>query len=280
MKSLAIVILNYKLSKQLIESIESIQKSGFLDYQLIVVDNDSKDPIEMDLKKFPEVVFIQTGANLGYSGGNNVGIKEALRLGCEYVLVLNPDTIVRADTLANLMKGMRVTQADIVAPKIYFKDSKIIWYGGGVFDSANVLGSHRGVDQVDEGQFDEWSETDFASGAAMLVKKRVFEKIGFFDEDYFLYYEDADFCYRVKQAGFKIVYYPKAVVYHANAQTTGLGSPRQDYYITRNRMLFAKKHLPFRTQFALLREGLANFGQSVRQKALIDFWLGRFGKRY
>jgi GT2 family glycosyltransferase len=111
-----------------------------------------------------------------------------------------------------------------------------------------------------------------------MVKREVFEKIGLFDERYFLYYEESDFCYRAKEAGYKIMYIPKAIVYHKNAQTTGLGSPLQDYYITRNRMLFASKFLPLRTRFALFREGIRNWSNPTRKKAHLDFLFGKFGR--
>jgi GT2 family glycosyltransferase len=112
----------------------------------------------------------------------------------------------------------------------------------------------------------------------MFVNAKVFKKIGFFDEKYFLYYEDSDFCLRAKKADFRLVYAPSAVVFHENAKSTGLGSNLQDYFITRNRLLLASKFLPFRTRFALLREALRNIGNPVRRLAFWDYLNGNFGK--
>jgi GT2 family glycosyltransferase len=277
MKKVAVIVLNYKMKDTTLKCIESIKKSDYSKLEIILVDNNSDDGIENDIKKY-QISFIQTGANLGYSGGNNVGIKKALKGDCSYVLVLNPDTTIQKNTISNFVNELEKNQADILGPKIYFSNSKKIWYAGGIFDLANVLGSHRGVDTDDTGHFEEVIETDFVTGAAIFIKREVLEKIGLFDEDFFLYYEDSDFCYRAKIAGFKVMYTPKAIVYHDNAKSTGLGSPLQDYYITRNRMLFASKYLSFRTRFALFREAIKNIKIPARKMALLDFIRGDFGK--
>ncbi len=275
MKKVGVVILNFKVKDETLECIKSVQKSSLKNTKIIVVDNDSGDGLEEEVKEL-DVDFIQTGDNLGYSGGNNVGIKKALEDKCDLILVLNPDTTIDKDAIKFLVEG--ADSAGIYGPKIYFGQGKTIWYAGGIFDKANVLGQHRGVDQKDDGQFDKVEETDFVTGAALFVSREVFEKIGLFDEKYFLYLEDLDLCYRAKQAGFKIGYLPDAVVYHKNAKSTGLGSPLQDYYITRNRMLFASKYLSFRTRFALFREAVRNLGKPVRRQAFFDFLMGSFGK--
>lgn len=277
-KKLAVVILNFKAKKYVLSCIKSVLDSSFEDLEIFLVDNDSNDGLEDEIRKFEGLTFFQTGKNLGYSGGNNYGIKAVLDKGFEYVFILNPDTTVEKKTVEILLQLMEEYKADIVSPKIYFAGTKRIWYAGGEFDLANVLGSHKGVNEEDKGQYDRAEETDFATGAAMLVRSEVFERIGLFDERYFLYYEDSDLCYRAKRKGFKIMYIPEAVVYHANAKSTGIGSPLQDYYITRNRMLFASKFLSFRTRFALLREALKNIKNSSRRKALMDFATKNLGQ--
>lgn len=277
-KKVTVVILNYKLKDQTIDCIKSVEKSTYPSLEIVVVDNNSEDGLGKEILNFPNVKFIQNNDNLGYAGGNNVGIKYALEKGSDYIFILNPDTTLDKDAIKFLVERLEDPKVGIVSPKVYFSDSQKIWYAGGIFDKANVLGSHRGVDQQDKKQYDESSETDFATGAALVIKKQAFEEIGFFDERYFLYYEESDFCYRAKLKGFKIMYIPKAVVYHKNAQATGLGSPLQDYFITRNRMLFAAKFLPLRTRFALFREALRNLGNPVRRLAFFDFLIGNFGK--
>lgn len=277
MKRVAVVILNYKLRKLTLECLKSVKKSSYGQIKVYVVDNDSGDDLKKELGS--EITFIQAGSNLGYAGGNNLGITAALKDGCNLIFIINPDTQVDVDCIKSCVELMSSDQTiGVIGPKILFSDKKTIWYAGGIFDRDNVLGTHRGVDQQDVGQFDKIGETDFVSGAAMMVRREVFERIGLFDERYFLYYEDSDFCLRAKRRGFKLVYNPQALVYHKNAQATGLGSPLQDYFITKNRMLLASKFLPLRTRLALLREAFKNLGNPTRRLALFDFLLGRFGQ--
>lgn len=278
MKKVAVIILNYKVKREILKCLKSVEDSSFGSLEIIVVDNNSGDRLGESLKKHQNVRFIQNKENLGYTGGNNMGIKIALEMDVDYIYVLNPDTTIDKNCIKNLVEGMEKSDAGIVGPKIYFAGSNTIWHAGGILDILNVIGSHRGVDEEDKGQFNEAREVDFISGAAFFVKAEVFNSIGFFDERYFLYYEDGDFCLRAKRAGYKVVYIPKALVYHENASSTGLGSPLQDYFITRNRMIFASKFLPFRTRFALLREALRNIGNPMRRLALFDFLVGNFGK--
>ncbi len=249
---IAVVILHYKHQDQTLECIGSVKKSDFDNFKIILVDNGSGD----DFSEIKDILFIKSEVNLGYSGGNNVGIESALINKCDYVLIINNDTYVDELLLKNIFKDPQVD--GIVSPKIYFapgfefhKDrysktdlSNVIWYAGGRIDWSNIIGMHMGVDEVDTGQFNDKKEIDFATGACMLVKKEVFEKIGMFDERYFLYLEDMDFCVRAKKAGFGITFFPQAKLWHKNAAASGgSGSRLQDYYITRNRLLFAFKFL-------------------------------------
>ena len=280
-----IIILNYNLKWDVVECLESVRKLSVTQYTLsvIVVDNASTDGSEQAVReKFPELVYLYNQENLGFSGGNNVGIKYALEHGADYLLILNPDTIVDANLVTELLAAAERRQnVGIFGPKIYFhKPPNMIWYAGGEIDWANLLASHVGVDQIDHGQFDQEQETDFVSGAALFARRAVFEKVGLFDERYFLYWEDADLCIRAKRAGYGLWYVPKAVVWHKNASATGLGSPLQDYYITRNRLLFAQKFARPRTRFALFRESLRFLlgSNATKRQAVIDYYVGKFGK--
>lgn len=274
----AVIILNYKVKDLTLGCIASVQNSDYKDFKIYVVDNNSEDELETAVKQIKDVKFIQTGVNLGYTGGNNAGIKQALKDGAEFIFILNPDTTIHSNCIPESLQVVSNPEVGIVGPKILFGDKKTIWYAGGILDKLHVIGTHRGVNEVDQGRYENLGETDYASGAAIFVRREVFEKVGLFDDRYFLYYEDSDFCFRAKQAGFKIMYVSQAVVYHKNAQSTGLGSQLQDYYITRNRMLFASKFLPFRTQLALYREALRNIAIPSRRKALFDFFIGRLGR--
>lgn len=277
MQKVVVVILNYKVADFTIKCLKSVLNSTHKSLEVVIVDNNSKDNLEEKISKY-RTYFIQTGSNLGYAGGNNVGIKKALEKEANFVFILNPDTTVLRDAIGNLVLGMVKNDTEIANPKIYFSQSKKIWFAGKIFDRANVLASHKGVDEIDLGQFDKEEELNDLTGAALMIKREVFEKIGFFDERYFMYYEDTDFAYRAHLAGFKMFFIPSAIVYHNVAKSAGLGSPLQDYFITRNRMLFAKKFLPLRTQLALLREAWRNRNIPSRKLAMTDFLMGKFGK--
>lgn len=282
MDKVAVIILNYKLKMLTLNCLDSVLSSSYKNILPIIVDNNSEDGVKEALEKYSDVSFIQAGDNLGYAQGNNLGIKKALKENADFIFILNPDAEVTSNAINILVTSARKYGSAIFGPKIYFggkeSNSKIIWYAGGKFDELNVIGAHMGVDEKDLGQYDKQEDVDFVTGAAMFVSKEVFEKVGLFDERYFLYYEDSDFCFRAKKKGFRSVYIPEATVYHANAKSTGLGSSLQDYYITRNRMLFAEKFLSYRTRFALFREAIKNFKNLDRKKALIDFFLRKFGK--
>ena len=290
---IAIVVLNYNGLKDTKECISSLKvlKPGDFTTEIIVVDNDSGDQSKETFKRQTGITFISNSKNLGFSGGNNVGIKKALEMGADAILILNNDTFVASSMLVELVRSLE--RADIISPKIYFapgfefhksryakaEKGKVIWYAGARIDWENIIGMHTGVDEVDRGQFSKASEIDFATGAAMIVKKEVFEKIGFFDEKYFLYLEDMDFCVRAKNYNFKILFEPKAIVWHKNAKSAGgSGSRIQDYYFTRNRLLFAVKYAKLRTKFAVFRQTLKSLREPTKRKAVIDFLMLKFGK--
>ncbi len=241
------------------------------------------------------IKLIENDQNLGFTGGNNVGIRHALRSGADYIMLLNNDTLVQdafwRPMIDFLEKNPRV---GIIGPKIYFapgyefhqdryskKDrGKVIWYAGGRIDWNNVLAFHRGVDEVDRGQYDQPEETEFVSGCCLLAKREVWQEVGLLDEKYFLYYEDADFCLRAKKKGWQIYYLPQAKVWHLNAGSSSCGGPLQDYFITRNRLLFGMRWAPWQTKQALLRESLRTLlkGRRWQKIGVRDFYLRRFGK--
>ena len=298
MKKIVIVTVNFNTEKdtlELLNSIEEIENNSY-SLEIIIVDNGSRVKFVLPRGFKKKVMLIRSEENTGFSGGFNIGIKNALELGADYVLVINNDTILRPMMIENLLKVLENNEKiGIVTPKIYFAKGhefhksryskeelgKVFWYAGGYMDWANIVSVHRGVDEVDKGQYGKTEKTEFASGCCMLIKKEVFEKVGMFDEKYFLYYEDADFNQRVKKAGFDIYYVPSASLIHVNAASTGgSGSVLQDYYITRNRLLFGIKYAPFRSKIALIRESikLLKSGRDWQKKGIIDFYLGKFGK--
>ena len=290
---LAIVILNFNGLGDTLTCLDSVRKLKTDDVFLetIVVDNFSSDGSQEALPKIKDIVVVQNHDNLGYAGGNNVGIKYALKRGADAVLILNNDTIVEPKLIMNLVAALN--QGDLISPKIYFaagyefhklrysqkEAGRVIWSAGGEIDWSNVLGKHLGVDEVDGGQFAKRKQITFATGACMFVKREVFEKIGYFDERYFLYLEDMDFCVKAKNAGFKIIFEPKAVIWHKNASSSGgSGSQLQDYYITRNRLIFAFKYASLKTKLAILRQIIGQIKNPIKRRAFLDFLTFNFGK--
>lgn len=276
-----------------LESISKFKKSNF-ELKIVVINNYPQKRLILPKINNLEIKIIDTGKNLGFSGGHNVGIRYALKNGADYVLVLNNDVEAHKNLMNELLKSSK-DEVGITAPKIYFykgfefhknryseeEKGKVFWYAGGIMDWKNILARHRGVDDIDYGQYNNTEPTDFATGCCMLIKREVFEKIGLFDEKYFLYYEDNDLSQRAKRSKFKIIYAPKAVLWHKNAGSTGgSGSSLQDYYITRNRLLFGMKFASFRSKISLVRESFSLLlnGRPWQKRGILDFYLGNFGK--
>lgn len=299
MKNIFIVLINYNGQDNTIECLDnlrSISTEGFI-LNTIVVDNLSKNKLiidEVDYRKI-KLSVIYNNVNSGFSGGCNIGIKKALEQGADYILLLNNDTLVHENFLVELFDFMeKKSEVGIVSPKIYFEKGfefhkeryrndelgKVFWYAGGKFDWKNIIGQHVGVDQVDDGQFEESVPVDFATGCCVLIRKEMFKLVGFFDEKYFLYYEDADYSVRVLKKGYKIFYVPKSIIWHKNAGSSGSGSSLQDYYITRNRLYFGVKYASSRAKIALIRESLRILinGNRFKKRAIFDFYTGRFGR--
>lgn len=306
MSKTAIVLLNYNSSDETIECVKSLRNTlNNTKAKIIVVDNHSKEPEIEKLEDFLQanksdsenIYLIKNKSNSGFSGGNNVGIEYALKNNFDYVLILNNDTIVSDGFLGILTKELDADKSNgIVVPKIYFAKGhefhqerykkedlgKVIWYAGGKIDWSTVNGFHIGVDEVDnDSKYNTVVETDYATGACMLIKTELFKQIGMFDEKYFLYYEDSDLSMRFKSKGFSIKVVPQAVIWHKNAGSTGgSGSDLQDYYISRNRMMFGMKYAPLRTKLALVKESLSILrkGRKWQKQGVKDYYLRKLGK--
>lgn len=302
MKSVFIIILNWNQPKLTIECLESVKKLDVKNYelQIVVVDNGSTEgSVEMINAKYTNgklrIKILETGENLGFAAGNNVGITYAMEHNADYVLLLNNDTEVAPNLIEGLLETYKENpNAGAVSPKLYFakryefhkdryKDSdlgEVIWYAGGDMDWNNVYGSNHGVDEVDKGQFEKPRETDFATGACIMVSRDVIQKVGMLDEKYYLYMEDADWCQRIRRAGYKVFYTPYAHLWHKVSQSSGIGSELNDYFITRNRLYYGMKYASLRTKVALLRESI-RFMQNGRKWQTIgarDFYLRKFGR--
>ncbi|MCI6714490.1 MAG: glycosyltransferase family 2 protein [Lachnospiraceae bacterium] len=250
MEKLAIILVNYngkQYNEACIDSILAGQSS--CDKSIIVVDNASQDDsMELLRKRYnndARIELIALEDNYGFSYANNVGIRRAIEEDADYVLLLNNDTEIDVDMLARLEECAQRHPDSMIVPKIYYSDRRdVIWSAGGKVSPLIRKVSHIGVDQVDRGQFEEEAEIAFATGCALMIPKGVIEQAGLLDEDFFLYYEDTEYSFRLTGMGISIYYCPKAVMYHkVGASTKGADSPLCAYYIARNWLLCNRKHL-------------------------------------
>lgn len=298
MKKVAIVIVNWNRARDTISCLSSVKKLNrrLSNVSVVVVDNGSDGDASIIRRSHPWVTVLEMGKNLGFAGGTNRGIRFALDHKSDIVWLLNNDTLVDSHALS-LLHIFDDPHAGVAGSKIYFakghefhrdrypeeERGHVIWYAGGIIDWKNMYASHRGVDEVDHGQYNMIEETPFVTGCSMMIRRDVFTTIGLFDEHYFMYLEDVDFCLRAFRAGFKILYVPTSIVWHVNAGSSGgPGNPLHEYYFTRNRLLLGSRYAALRTKIALWREGLRFlFGQSpTRRRAVIDALLRRYGKQY
>jgi len=302
MEHLTTIIVNYNTPKETELAIRSAVNATAEDFthQVIVVDNGSKEPLRLpkDLRK-AKVELIRSESNLGFTGGNNLGMSHAVKqYQTDYFLLLNSDAIVEKQAIQALYNALKADpKTGIAVSKIYFtpglefhrksykksERGKVLWFAGGSIDWANIAAFHRGVDEVDRGQYDEQKSCDFATGCALLVKRVVTEHVGILDKRFFLYAEDVDFSLRVRKAGYKIVFVPRSIVWHMNSGSVagGAGSKTQQYYQTRNRLLLAAKHGSWRQRLTGLRLAFQTLtrGNDAELKGVVDFFLLRYGKQ-
>lgn len=293
----AVVIPSWNSARDLPKLLKSLRDQRLKTAELTVIlsdNNSDDDSVAVARKCLPSVIIVRNIENLGLAGGNNEGMKRAIEMGEELVVGMNADTVADRDLIESLVEGYRRHPLAILSPKIYFapgrefhhdwykrsERGKVIWYAGGCMDWQNVFGSNRGVDEVDRGQYDVEVETDFATGCCFLIPAELIRKTRGFDERLFLYYEDTDLSMRVKSAGGEIWYIPSGKLWHVNAGSSGVGSGLQDYFTTRNRLLFGMRWAPLRARLALLRDGLrlAFRGRQWQRRGARDFFLGRFAK--
>ena len=211
--------------------------------EVIVVDNASKeDEASIISERFPQVKVIRSKINLGFAGGNNLGIKEAKG---EYILLINNDTYFKDFNIDLLIKRLESSdKIGIVCPKLRFSwDKNPIQYAGFTpLTKITIRNKSIGFEEEDNGQYDKAHPTPYAHGAAMLIKREAIEKVGLMPDCYFLYYEEIDWSMMFTRAGYEIWYDPACTVYHKESQTTGQNSPLRTYYITRNRLLLVKRN--------------------------------------
>lgn len=240
----SIISLNYNGFELTSAMIESLKRNVSLDFELIIVDNASReDEAAMLRDRYPELKLVRSDKNLGFAGGNNLGIREATG---RYLFFLNNDTELEDDSLRYLVERMDSDPSiGVACPKIrFFYGERLIQFAGYTpLSKIRLSNSLIGFKCRDDGSFDQSCDSPYAHGAAMMVRREVLDMAGLMYEKYFLYYEELDWSERIRKAGWRIVYEPRCCVFHKESATTGQDSPLRTYYITRNRLLFASRNL-------------------------------------
>ena len=205
----------------------------------------SQGSLKIENSTLPQLTLIKNKKNYGFPGGNNIGMKHALKFfNPDYILLLNNDTVVEENFLGELIeKGESREDIGILGPKIYFYDEpNTIWSAGCKISWKLSRGIQIGTNEIDKGQYDTEKEVEYVSGSAFLIKKEVIEKIGLMDETYFLYFEESDWTLRANQEGYNSLYVPSGSVWHKVSRSGGgISNPIGLYYITRNRWIFMEK---------------------------------------
>jgi GT2 family glycosyltransferase len=251
-----VIVLNWNNSKDTIECISSLKQINNPQFKILCVDNASEDN-SFDSIKFahPDIELIRTGKNLGYAGGNNFGIKYALEKGADYFWLLNNDTVVDENALKELSYVFSEnSDAGAVGSRImYYGDRNIIWFAGGSYKKFSGMTAHYLVDQ-DISSIKkplEPAKLDFISGCSLMLSRAAIEKAGLLDESLFLYFEEMDYCERLKKRGLLFKMAPRSIVYHKISRAA-VGFPVKFYYFTRNRLHISKKYFPVYLPFVIL----------------------------
>jgi GT2 family glycosyltransferase len=221
----AVIVLSWNGRDLTMACLQSLTESDYPEMDIYLVDNaSSDDTVEAVKATFRDKVkLIVNRTNLGFAGGNNVGIQQALDNGADYVLLLNNDTTVASDMISHLVSGARNNpQMGIFSPKIFYQSPPDqIWFAGGEVLLARGVARHIGIRENDHGQYDSPREVTYVSGCALMARRDVFDKIGALDETYEMYFEDTDLCMRARLAGFGCYYVPQGRMWHKISPSTG-----------------------------------------------------------
>jgi len=232
-----IIIVNWNGMDITLECLSSLRQLSYSNSVIVLVDNASTDNSVQAVKQFaPEVTVLEMPQNLRFAGGNNQGIRHALERGADYILLLNNDATVDKDCLSQMVSRMLTDRRiAMVSPKIYYYSRPdTLWYAGGRISSWMGIMYHVGLREKDRGRYDSATDLDFATGCCVLVSRELVENVGMLDESYFMYAEDADWSMRARMAGYRIVFEPKAFVWHKVSVTAG-GS--MSWYKLKNKFL-------------------------------------------
>lgn len=311
----SIIVLNWNGAQDTLACLDSLSSLKYSNFDVILVDNGSTDdslPIFHSYSGPFPLTLLETGENLGFAEGNNFGIRKALERASDYILLLNNDTVVDANLIDEFVAGAQShPDGGIFGAKIYYhSEPNKIWAAGGFWNNDKKHFDQYGDGELDNGQHDEARKNEFTIGCAMFIRRSVFEKIGLLESEFFLNYEEIDFCTRAQNSGFKNIYIPGAKLWHKiSASFGGEEAPLKIYFTFRNRLLWAKRNLPIFRRISIhlsvysgaihrllipflkgapgtpLYKGMVwAFVSALRSPAnqawlmgIRDFWLGRFG---
>lgn len=292
-----IVILNWNKADETLACLESLSNLSYPNLSLVLVDNGSTDSsVQKFRENDPNLNILETGKNLGYAEGNNVGIRHILKLNPDYIFVINNDVRVADDILEWLVvEAENNLNAALLGPKVYHQEEPQTIQSAGVELDYLWRSKQRGLDRIDNGLYTSVEEVNCVIGAAVLIRSEFLDHIGLLDPDYFLYREDIDWCLRAKGMGFQVLFVPKAKAWHRGHKVRESELPRITYYLSRNSLMLISKHNGgvFRSMMLLMRFILTAFSWTVRPKwrhkriernALIkgisDYFQGRVGYGY
>jgi hypothetical protein len=289
----AAIVLNWNGLKDTHECLKSLQGISYQNYRIVLVDNASTDgSVKILRKAYPDLTIIENEENLGFSEGNNVGIRYALSQGADYIWILNNDTVVDPLALTALIDvAGENTKIGILGSKIYYYDEPdTLWFAGGPMDWHNLETPHVGINEKDYGQYDEIKEYDRVAGCSMMVTRELCDQIGLMDPAYFLYVEEIDWCLRAWANGFKVVYVPGSKVYHKVSKAVQLLQSREkvfSYYKNRNFLYLLKKIYKAPISYLMMCRYIIKVIKRERSKgnslrpilfALYDFIFGHMGE--
>ncbi len=239
----SIVTVNFNQAKATCDLLQSLQKVTYSSIEIFVVDNDSQnDNPDVIIEQFPDITLLKTEKNLGFAGGNNVALPHCKG---KYILLINNDTEVDPNFLEPMVSLLESnSKIGMVSPRIqYFYSPGIIQFAGYTpFNFITIRNFSIGYSQKDKGQFNNVSESGSIFGAAMLVPIKVIKEVGMMADVFFLYYEEHDWAAHIREAGYSLYYQGNSLVYHKESISTGEDSPFKAYYLTRGRILFARRN--------------------------------------
>jgi hypothetical protein len=270
------------------ECLQSLRGLTYPNFFTVVVDNASSDgTAEIVRSEFPEVTLLVNPRNTGFTGGNQTGVREAIQRDAAFLFLLNPDTTVAPDLLECLLAAWEATpNLGAIGPLMLLSDApETIWSAGGLIDTRGQVAHLLQGEPIP--QEPAFLPCDFVSGCGLLLSRSVFEQVGFFDERFFLYFEEADLCARIRRAGYGVGTVLAGRLWHKVSRSTGKDSPLTLYYMRRNQLLYLKKNGTRLGLLKALADSLRllavwtvkrNPNRTVLQRALRDFRAGHFGR--